>query len=378
MFSIEYVPDPPSQQPSAPGTGNDLLCALSRSRMGKAQLSLLFCVQHGTGSVHTGFMRQCFATRGLMAHAALLGVFWGLPALQGLRCAAEEPNRWQQAVDRAAKAAPMVRVVVLDEQSGRLLAAAHLQQAAATLSSPGSTLKPLILFHALGAGQWSGAERIACARKLRIEGHALGCSHAATAPMNAREALAWSCNSYFARFAAIQPAGELERGLRERGLLAATGLVSAESVAALRTPRSIAQAQLLALGVEGLRVTLLEEAVAYRSLAAAFEQAPRSAATQTVRAGLADSASFGMAGAAGLGGVAVLGKTGTAVDSQPNGSSPEHGWFVGLAPADHPQVVVAVYLPGGRGAEAAALAGMLLEASPLKSGSARPSHVGAQ
>ena len=76
-----------------------------------------------------------------------------------------------------------------------------------------------------------------------------------------------------------------------------------------------------------------------------------------------DSASFGMARQAGLGGVPVAGKTGTAEGAA---SSQTHGWFAGLAPAGKPQVVVVVYLPAGRGADAARVAAELLVAvSPL-------------
>jgi cell division protein FtsI/penicillin-binding protein 2 len=76
-----------------------------------------------------------------------------------------------------------------------------------------------------------------------------------------------------------------------------------------------------------------------------------------------DSASFGMAGAASLGGVPVAGKTGTA-SAESGGAT--HGWFVGLAPAESPRVVIAVYLPAGRGSDAALVAAKLLAHSPLR------------
>jgi cell division protein FtsI/penicillin-binding protein 2 len=181
--------------------------------------------------------------------------------------------------------------------------------------------------------------------------------------MNATEALAWSCNSYFAALAATLPPGELERALRQRGLLAATGLVADESVAEFRAPHTAEQAELAALGVEGVRVTLLELAEAYRSLAAEMERAPASAAARTVRAGIADSASFGMASAVSANGASVAGKTGTA---QSDGRLQTHGWFVGLAPAGVPRVVVAVYVPAGRGIDAAAVAALVLAHAPAR------------
>jgi penicillin-binding protein A len=270
---------------------------------------------------------------------------------------------WQPAVGREVVQAPDARIVVLDLASGRLLAAHHLSDAARTLAAPGSTLKPLMLYGLVSAGKWNPENRIACNRQLVVAGHRLACSHPAAPPFNARQALTWSCNSYFAAVARSLRPGELGNLLRPTGLLSATGLSRNEAVAEFREPESIDEEQLTLLGVEGIRVTPLELAVAYRWLALELAAHPESEATRVVRAGLADSASFGMAGEANLGGVPVLGKTGTA-DSGESGRS--HGWFVGLAPAQKPSVVIAVYLPAARGADAAHLAGEILSHAPLE------------
>jgi stage II sporulation protein D len=269
---------------------------------------------------------------------------------------------WQSALDRTAAKAPEARMLALDIRSGRLLGSTHLAEAARTLATPGSTLKPPILYYALASGRWSPERRVACSRTLRIANHRMDCSHPAAAPMDAAQALAWSCNSYFAALAGALTPEDLRRALAERGLLSATGLSPAESAGAFRLPRTREEVQLAALGVEGVRVTLLELAQAYRSLANELAAHPETAAATTVREGLADSASFGMAGAASLGGVPVAGKTGTA-SAESGGES--HGWFVGLVPAQSPQAVVAVYLPRGRGSDAARVAAILLSLSPV-------------
>jgi cell division protein FtsI/penicillin-binding protein 2 len=281
------------------------------------------------------------------------------PALGSTHAAA----KWRRAMDHAAAVSPDARVLVVEIGSGRVLASAHLAEAGRTLATPGSTLKPLILYFALSTGRWDAERRVACSRSLRIGSHQLNCSHPAAEPMDAEQALTWSCNSYFAELAGTLEPEELRRALSARGLLAATGLVPQESVAAFRQPRSREEVQLAALGVEGIRVTLPELAEAYRSLAIELAAHAETAAARTVRAGLADSASFGMAGAAALGGVPIEGKTGTA-SAESGGVS--HGWFVGLAPADLPQVVVAVYLPVGHGSDAAQVAARLLALSPLR------------
>jgi cell division protein FtsI/penicillin-binding protein 2 len=268
---------------------------------------------------------------------------------------------WQSAVDRAAREAPEARIVVLDIASGRLLAAQRLKAAAQTLAAPGSTLKPLILYGLVSMGQWNPASRVACNRQLVVAGHRLACTHPLAPAFDAREALTWSCNKYFAAVARTLHPGELGRLLRPTGLLGATGLATNETVAEFREPDTLDAEQLTLLGVEGVRVTPLELAAAYRWLAKELATHPGSDAAQVVREGLEDSASFGMAGQANLGGVAVMGKTGTAEGTE---SSRTHGWFVGLAPAQKPKVVIVVFLPAGRGADAAHVAGQILANAP--------------
>jgi peptidoglycan glycosyltransferase len=269
---------------------------------------------------------------------------------------------WAKAVAHAVQDAPQARIVVLDIAGGRLLAAGNLRQAAHTLAAPGSTLKPLALYSLIATGRWDPARRIACTRKLAIDGRSLNCSHPPADPMDARQALAWSCNTYFASVAGSIAPKELRSLLAQTGLLGQTGLAADEATASFRDPQTADQSRLSLLGVEGIRVTPLELAEAYRWLALQLAAHPATVAAGVVNSGLADSASFGMAGAASLGGVAVEGKTGTANLGAGNAS---HGWFVGLAPAKKPSVVIAIYLPAGHGANAAQVAADLLADSPL-------------
>ncbi|MGA2850252.1 MAG: penicillin-binding transpeptidase domain-containing protein [Terracidiphilus sp.] len=310
-------------------------------------------------------MPRMVDTRGVRS-ARLMAI--AVVLLAGACCCRPQPApNWTAAVENAAYEAPDARIVVLDIGSGRVLAAEHLEQAARTLAAPGSTLKPLVLYGLVAKGRWDPARRVACSRKLRIGGRSLDCSHPAAGPMDARQALAWSCNTYFATVAATLAPGELRSLLAPTGLLAQTGLAGAvpgmEAMAEFREPATADQRSLALLGVDGIRVTPLELASAYRWLAMQLAEHADIAATEVVRLGLQDSASFGMAGAASSGGVPIAGKTGTASVGPGTGS---HGWFVGLAPAEHPTVVVAIYLPAGRGTDAARVAAQVLGHSPLK------------
>jgi cell division protein FtsI/penicillin-binding protein 2 len=308
-------------------------------------------------------MRHTFCVQRFLASSAVGAAVGALFAI--CQASGQSPNggAWQIAVDNATHKTPEVRVVVLDLASGNLLASRQFSNAARTLAAPGSTLKPLVLFQLIAAGRWNPAARVACDRKLTVAGHRLACKHPPAPPFDAREALTWSCNSYFAEVARTLAPGDFGRLLRPTGLLGTTGLAPADAVAEYREPQSTDDKKLAMLGVDGVRITPLELAAAYRWLSLELAAHPESEAAQVVRAGLADSASFGMAGAANLGGVAVLGKTGTA---EGTASSQSHGWFAGLAPAQKPKVVIVVYLPAGHGADAARVAGEILAHAPLE------------
>jgi cell division protein FtsI/penicillin-binding protein 2 len=281
-------------------------------------------------------------------------------------CSAQREPSWSSAVAHAVKMSPEARIVVLDSATGRLLASSHLSEAARTLAYPGSAMKPLVLYGLVAGGRWDPARRIACTRKLTIDGHTLNCSHPPALPLDARQALAWSCNTYFATVAATLGPGELRKLLAPSGLLGQTGLAGGgdETTADYRDPRTSDENQLALLGISGVRVTPLEFAVAYRWLALQLAAHADTQAAQVVSAGLEDSASFGMAGAADRGGVAVAGKTGTA-SVETSGRGPTHGWFVCLAPAKKPSAIVTVYLPAGNGDDAAHVAAEVLAHSPL-------------
>lgn len=72
---------------------------------------------------------------------------------------------------------------------------------------------------------------------------------------------------------------------------------------------------------------------------------------QIVRAGMRQSVTDGVAKNAGVGNVAVAGKTGTAEfgAQREDGSYETHGWFVGFAPYDDPEIAVVVFVDHGSG-----------------------------
>ena len=271
--------------------------------------------------------------------------------------AASPGTDWQRAVTQSTMSSPDVRIVIIEREAGAIIASHQLKAASRTLAAPGSVLKPLLLYRSIQTGQWAPSNRVACNRKLVIGRHELTCSHPEVPPFDAREALAWSCNRYFAAMARALRPGQMRNLLEPTGVLGPTRLTAGEAVADFREPSSLEEKQLTVLGVSNIRITPLELAVAYRWLANEMAKHSESTAAQTIAAGLRASTEFGIASGAGVGGVSVAGKTGTAEGAQ---SSRTHGWFAGLAPAENPQVVIVVYVPSGRGADAAHVAGEIL------------------
>lgn len=219
-------------------------------------------------------------------------------------------------------------------------------------ASPGSAIKPFVLELLLERGVVSTQTRIACHRPLTIAGRRLDCSHPSSLiSFNAVEALAYSCNKFFVTAAAQLPRGALEQRYRELDFTRASGLMSDEGEGKVTPENSVADRQLLAVGAAGIQITPLELASAYLRLARLDAQ-HATPAQQVVLEGLRGSADYGMAAAVRPANITVAGKTGTAADP---GQSQTHAWFAGFAPADHPEIVVVVFLERGHGGAEAAL-----------------------
>lgn len=255
--------------------------------------------------------------------------------------------------------------VVADVTTGEILAAQAMELAAHRLARPGSTVKPFVLMALLEAGKIEASERLLCRRPLRIGGVRMNCAHASSiVELNAEEAIAYSCNSYFAEAATRLSAAELVQAFRRAGLDSPSGLVKEEASGRIEMPRDREMLQLEALGDRGIEVTALELLGAYRKLALQKRSGATVGADAAVFAGLEESVAYGMAHAANVDGIKIAGKTGTAASRQ---SARTHGFFVGYAPAEKPEVVVVVYLEQGNGGEAAGVAQAVFAAA-AKSG----------
>jgi peptidoglycan glycosyltransferase len=290
---------------------------------------------------------------------AIFRIVCAIAFLLPLAAGAQQPSALQAAVTRAMAGRPGA-LVVLNVASGKILAKSHLDVAAQRLAAPGSTLKPFVLMELLSTGRVQPATRLVCRRPLYIGGRRLDCTHPeGVNALDAADAIAYSCNSYFASVATLLKHDELARMLRRTGFTSRTHLVPNEAVGTLTEAREEPQLQLQALGEWGIEVTPLELLTAYRNLALQKLRTPDTGSAAPVFDGLERSVRYGMAHSAQPHGTTAAGKTGTAADP---GTTWTHGFFVGYAPADKPEIAIVVYLRQGRGMDAAAIAGKVLDA----------------
>jgi membrane peptidoglycan carboxypeptidase len=284
----------------------------------------------------------------VVGHSHIVGILLVLGLSAALR-AQVLPQDAQRTLDRATRGTPAV-ALVFDVRTGHILAAARLNEV--VRSTPGSVLKPFFLMHALQHELMQPQTTVMCRRTLTITGRNVDCTHPQSETvLDAEQALAYSCNIYFAELAKRFTPDEAVGTLRDYGVL---------ETSSPGTTATVEQMQLLILGLEGVSITPFELADAYRKLAGQLVKLPPDSPMQAVERGLEDSVAYGMAHNAYVDGLSIAGKTGTASD---HGRSWTHGWFAGFAPAKSPRVVVVVYLPRGNGADAAHVAQVFFKAN---------------
>lgn len=220
--------------------------------------------------------------------------------------------------------------LLLNAKSGAVVASVGVERR----GTPGSSIKPLLLTYALEHSIVRADTQAYCRRDLHIAGRPFPCTHPANDPVFiAQNALAESCNTWFAVMGQRYSGPALEAALREYNL-------PHDNMG----HANVEQRQLATLGLRSVRVSLLELGLAY------LRMLRRVPADGVIARGLQDSVDFGMASPAAVKGLTILGKTGTASDP---GEAWTHGWFVGALPG---RLLLIVYVPHGDGGTAAQLA----------------------
>ena len=284
-------------------------------------------------------------------------------------------------------------VIVIDPQNGRLRAVANPRLAFEQTFPPGSAIKPFTALAALRVGLVDRAFRHRCRTRYARDDFEIVCSHPVSkSPFSLSQALAYSCNDFFARLGERLSESAFNSTLGAFGFGEKTGLNANESSGEL--PRGEWGARDALGESEHLLVTPVQLVTAYAALfnGGHLYRPQRSTDRNMIpqerlrlniapehRAALAEgmrgSVKYGTASKAGLGSlpVYVFGKTGTSTSSV---RWRTQGWFVGFAAEKSPvgppraeqvAIGVLVFLKRAHGSQAAEVAKPIFDCGLRKS-----------
>src|SRR5262245_57165333 len=273
-------------------------------------------------------------------------------------------------------------VIVIDPQTGRLRAVVNPRLAFEQTFPPGSAIKPFTALAALRAGLVNGEFRYRCQKRYARDDFEIVCSHpVSNSPFSLSQALAYSCNDFFARLGERLSEGAFNSTLGAFGFGEKTGVNANESSGEL--PRGEWGARDALGESDHLLVTPVQLITAYAALVNGGhlyrpprstdhnllpQERPRLNIAPEHRAalieGMRGSVKYGTGSRAGLGSLPgyVFGKTGTSTSSV---RWRTQGWFVGFAAEKSPvgspraeQVAlgVLVFLKRAHGSQAAEVA----------------------
>ncbi len=280
-------------------------------------------------------------------------------------------------------------IIVMDAQSGRLRAIVNPRLAFEQTFPPGSAIKPFTSLAAMRAGLIDRESRRQCAGRYAGDGFEIVCSHPkSNTPFSPMQALAYSCNDFFAHTGERLSEGAFNATLSAFGFGERTG-VNAGSENAGRLPRGEWSAREALGESENLLVTPIQLLTAYTALvnggylyqpeqsqAAGFttHEKARISIASAHRAmlieGMRGAIKYGTAAKAELSSLPLylFGKTGTSTASN---RFRTNGWFVGFAaeqtearePApERVRLAVLVFLKRAHGAQCAELTRPVFEA----------------
>ncbi len=251
-------------------------------------------------------------------------------------------------------------------------------RATSGLYSPGSVFKPIVAAAALDAGVITPYETINCSGVYTyFQPFTMSCMHT-HGNINVYDALKVSCNVYFYEAGRRLGISEIVTTSNELGLATETGIEIPEAIGKISSPEvkdpwypadviqaSIGQGDTLvtplqlgvytaALANDGVALTTtLVSKITTFSGEIVYSHTPTVASEATLSAEVLQVVQDGMVDASGLGGTAansflnypieVATKTGTP-QNPPN--SP-HGVFIAYAPADDPQIAIAIVIENG-------------------------------
>jgi penicillin-binding protein 2 len=278
-------------------------------------------------------------------------------------------------------------VIVTDPTTGRIRAVVERGVSILEPYPPGSLVKLVTVWVGLERGLISPETVYGCTGSVTLSGRELTCwYHGGHGELNLVKAICYSCNVYFYNVAERMGAVYTYLGLKELGFGGATGielsggggLDGVESRGTLLPPDPALFHDYVIGDTDLIAATPLQ-VITYLSALVNGGRVFRPCITKTkeelssftpkmvrrvevsrsegvIKEGMLGAIRFGTAVKAGRGvidgGIEVIGKTGTGGFSGTDTAT--HGWFLGFAPKERPEIGVLVFVYRGTGGEDAA------------------------
>jgi penicillin-binding protein 2 len=264
---------------------------------------------------------------------------------------------------RRAVAGTAGAVVAMDPRTGRVLAVVNPSRALLRAYQPCSVFKIVVAIAGLSEGVVTPETTYTCEKGCWMwPGHG---------PINLRRALAVSCNPYFEWIGEQLGYEKVQRYAHLLGLGEPTG-INLTGETAGRVPSSVPVASVghLSSHAEGIETSAVQLAVLLSATingGIVFQpqvqgpegfvprerwRLPEGTRLDTLPEGFLGAVNEGSATSAFDPDVVVAGKT---------GSCSRLGWFASYAPAENPELVLVVFLPGGNGHGASEVAGRIYQ-----------------
>ncbi|MHB0999444.1 MAG: peptidoglycan D,D-transpeptidase FtsI family protein [Armatimonadota bacterium] len=296
-------------------------------------------------------------------------------------CADRPMPSLQSAAERAV-GTKSACVVAIDPRDGRILALVNKDMAYRKSYPPGSILKLLTAYAGLESGVLDPDATIDCRNLHKVDNTPLRCSLAGGhGKVDLVHALSRSCNVYFYKLGEKLGPSRLLKCFRDFGLGSVCGGDIADQKSGSVPGNLVKRVDIAKASIgqaKNLRVTALQMAVITSAIAnGGIEYAPhlntstkplifrrikpRPGTFDILRKGMRLAVAEGTAKRASVQGLTVCGKTGSPETEQFD--EYRHGWFVGFAPYEAPEIVVVVFSEWGHGGdESAPIARKVLQA----------------
>lgn len=260
-------------------------------------------------------------------------------------------------------------VIAMDPRNGRILALVNEDMAVRKAYPPGSIAKLLTAFAGLEEGVVAPDEAMECRNFHSVDGRKLICTlPGGHGSVRLEEAIALSCNVYFYRLGEALGPERFLKHIRRWGIGSPVPAWPGPQAAGhCPSPSDRLSTARAAIG-DGMSVTALQMAVITSAIAnggfiyssCSTPATPavhhrirtRPGTFETIRNGMRMAVFRGTAKDASIPGIEVCGKTGSPATL----ANPQyrHGWFVGFAPYNRPEIVVVVFAEWGHGGTHAA------------------------